>query len=139
MLSNYRLESPQTHLQLRNNCICFVFKFLWPLFANIVDKQHDAKGQFFVSSSNKIVDKFPSVTGKVRTIVYPVDTDLFHPRRTIQEKNSDSYILFTGRINDPRKNVGMLFKAFARVLTELSDVRLVLTGDEPNDYLLESA
>jgi len=33
----------------------------------------------------------------------------------------------------------MLFRAFARVLAELPDVRLVLTGDDPNDYLLESA
>ena len=95
-----------------------------------------ANGEYI---TNKIVNKFPSVAEKIRTIVYPVDTDLFHPRRTNQEQDSDSYILFTGRINDPRKNVSMLFKAFARVLTELSDVRLVLTGDEPNDYLLESA
>jgi len=95
-----------------------------------------ANGEYI---AKKIVDKFPAVTGKIRTIVYPVDTGLFRPGRTIQEHNSDSYLLFTGRINDPRKNISMLFKAFARVLTELPDVRLVLTGDDPNDYLLESA
>ena len=28
------------------------------IFGNIVDKQHDARGQFFATSSNKVVDKF---------------------------------------------------------------------------------
>jgi glycosyltransferase involved in cell wall biosynthesis len=95
-----------------------------------------ANGEYI---AKKIVDKFPAVAGKIRTIVYPVDTDLFRPGCTTQEHNSDSYLLFTGRINDPRKNISMLFRAFARVLAELPDVRLVLTGDDPNDYLLESA
>ena len=95
-----------------------------------------ANGEYI---AKKIVDKFPAVAGKIRTIVYPVDTDLFRPGCTKQEHNSDSYLLFTGRINDPRKNISMLFRAFARVLAELPDVRLVLTGDDPNDYLLESA
>ena len=34
------------------------------LFADIVDKYHDAKGQFFATSSNKIVDKFYVAAGK---------------------------------------------------------------------------
>lgn len=90
--------------------------------------------------AEKIVDRFPSVAGKVRIVVYPVDTDLFRPKRAYkQQVKTDSYLLFTGRINDPRKNLPMLFKAFARVLAELPDVRLVLTGDEPEDYLLKDA
>jgi glycosyltransferase involved in cell wall biosynthesis len=54
-----------------------------------------------------------------------VDTSLFRPGK----KGSDGYILSVARFSDPRKNVGVLFRAYAFVRRELPDTpRLVLAG-----------
>ena len=83
--------------------------------------------------AEKISENFPAVKDRVRIAIYPVDTDVFCP--SVQEyskPDSHRYLLFTGRINDPRKNMGMLFKAFALVLQRRPDLRLILTGDRPD-------
>jgi glycosyltransferase involved in cell wall biosynthesis len=54
-----------------------------------------------------------------------VDTSLFHP----DEYQSESYILSVGRLNDPRKNVGMLYRAYASLRSRFPAApALVLAG-----------
>jgi glycosyltransferase involved in cell wall biosynthesis len=57
-----------------------------------------------------------------------VDAGLFHPldRRSLAD---DPYVLCVGRLDDPRKNVGLLLEAFACMPEELrARARLVLAG-----------
>lgn len=57
-----------------------------------------------------------------------VDDTLFHPLER-RDLGSDAYILCVGRLDDPRKNIGLLVEAYARLPDELrSRVRLVLAG-----------
>jgi len=57
-----------------------------------------------------------------------VDAELFrplHPRKPMQ----DPYILCVARLDDPRKNIGLLLEAFARLpQLQRAEVKLVLAG-----------
>lgn len=57
-----------------------------------------------------------------------VDGELFHPLPQ-RDLTPDLYILCVGRLDDPRKNVGLLLEAYARISPALRErVRLVLAG-----------
>ncbi len=77
----------------------------------------------------------PSAASRVRVLIYPVDTDTFKPDPDARLANAQPFLLFTARINDPRKNVGLLFRAFARVRAHYQHLRLVLTGDPPEAHV----
>lgn len=65
--------------------------------------------------------------GRAEVLFAPpgIDTDFFRPgdRRALPPT-----ILSVGRLSDPRKNVRLLFEAYARVVARGSDARLVLAG-----------
>lgn len=57
-----------------------------------------------------------------------VDDTLFRPLAS-RDLNGDPYILCVGRLDDPRKNIGLLVEAYARLPEELRNrTRLVLAG-----------
>lgn len=57
-----------------------------------------------------------------------VDTELFRPADG-RELGRDPYILCVARLNDPRKNIGLLLEAYAQLpATVRGKVRLVLAG-----------
>lgn len=70
-----------------------------------------------------------------RVVLAPpgVNTDLFRPLKGPVARGSDAgYVLSVGRLGDPRKNVDLLFEAFARLRSECSaPPRLVLVGKSP--------
>ena len=83
-------------------------------------------------TAGRVRQEYPEVASKVRAVIYPVDTDLFRPDPA--PRNAEApYLLMTARINDIRKNVGMLFSAYARVRCKRPDVRLVISGDLPDE------
>jgi glycosyltransferase involved in cell wall biosynthesis len=56
-----------------------------------------------------------------------VDTGLFYP--LVERQNLDSqYILCVGRLDDPRKNIGLLLTAFSQLPASLAHVQLVTAG-----------
>ena len=58
-----------------------------------------------------------------------VDASLFRPCAADEAAASAPYVLCVGRLTDPRKNIGMLLEAFARVAAALpGPVDLVLAG-----------
>ena len=59
-----------------------------------------------------------------------IDTQLFCPSPA-QRKESDPYILCVGRLDDPRKNIGLLLDAFILFPRSLSHVRLITAGAAP--------
>lgn len=82
-------------------------------------------------AANSVRQAYPHVADRLRTLTYPVDTALFRPDPDARRRGRSRYLLFTGRINDPRKNVGMLIRAFARVRSARPDLSLVLAGEPP--------
>lgn len=57
-----------------------------------------------------------------------VDAERFHPALQ-RDLRTDPYILCVGRLDDPRKNIGLLLDAYWNLPSDLkSSVRLVLTG-----------
>jgi glycosyltransferase involved in cell wall biosynthesis len=68
---------------------------------------------------------------KLIYLPYPVDLALQQPGTAVIKGR---YILFVGRVDDPRKNVTMLINAFAAM--HVSDVRLVLAGRFREDGLV---
>lgn len=79
-------------------------------------------------TTTQIAARWPDIRGKLRTVAYPIDTDRFRPG----EKSGDApYVLLIARIRDPRKNTGLLLRAFARVRAEFPRLRLIVAGDQP--------
>lgn len=82
---------------------------------------------------------FPAIAPRVRTLLCPVDTNVFRPAFPPPLLGEGPgvggvmglYLLLTARIRDPRKNVDLLLRAFARVRAARPDVGLVITGDDP--------
>ena len=75
--------------------------------------------------------QYPQVADKVQVMIYPVDTETFRPDPAVRAAVRRPYLLFTARINDPRKNVGLLLEALARLRGARPDLELVLTGNYP--------
>jgi glycosyltransferase involved in cell wall biosynthesis len=80
------------------------------------------------NTTAQIADRWPHIQSKLSTVLYPVNTDHFHPGAG---PSDPPYLLLTARIRDPRKNVHLLLRAFARVRSEFSRLRLVIVGDHP--------
>lgn len=59
-----------------------------------------------------------------------VDGRLFHPL-TEREITDPPYILCVGRLDDPRKNIGLLLDAFHQLPANLAPVHLVTAGSAP--------
>lgn len=64
---------------------------------------------------------------KVSVVPYPVDTDFFCPE---DPEHRECNIIFTGRLNDPRKNIDFLIQAFAKIKTARPESQLILIGEE---------
>jgi glycosyltransferase involved in cell wall biosynthesis len=78
----------------------------------------------------------PGARDRLRTVLYPVDTDRFRP---VERAAKPPGLLLTARIRDPRKNPGLLLHAFARLRASHPDLRLVIAGDEPPDEIRDLA
>jgi len=82
-------------------------------------------------AADSVRQAYPHVADRLQVLTYPVDPALFRPDPNARRRASSPYLLFTGRINDPRKNVGMLIRAFVRVRAARPDMNLVLAGEAP--------
>lgn len=77
-------------------------------------------------TARNIVQKWPEAANRLHTIYYPVDTDRFTPGTTAEKA---PFILLVARIRDPRKNVNLLLRAFAKA--QINTMTLIIVGDEP--------
>ncbi len=74
----------------------------------------------------------------VETVLFPIDTTRYRPNPAVRASSPyGEYLLLAARINDPRKNVGLLLEAFAQVHTQLPGLRLMLVGEEPGPLLID--
>lgn len=89
-------------------------------------------------TARRLAEEWPELADKLHTVFIPVDVNRLAQRRNAATAAESPYILTTGRIIDPRKNMGMLFRAFARLRGEFPLLRLKLAGMDPNDYVLDA-
>lgn len=82
-------------------------------------------------TKRQVLEQTDLSEGEVKVIPFPVDTKEYTPSATTQELE----ILFVGRLNDPRKNVTNLLRAFAHVLQTFPQATLTLVGAEPSEEL----
>ena len=79
--------------------------------------------------------------GRVSVLPIPVDTERFAPLPDDEweRRLAQPVVIFVGRASDPRKNVGLLLAAFARLRGRVPGVRLRLVGEPPSARLLAGA
>jgi glycosyltransferase involved in cell wall biosynthesis len=87
-------------------------------------------------TANRVTRTIPAVSSRVRDVIVPIDTDYFQPDEQIRATPPyGEYLLFTARLNDPRKNVALLLQVFAALRAEFPALKLVLTGEAPDESL----
>jgi glycosyltransferase involved in cell wall biosynthesis len=69
---------------------------------------------------------------RVRVMRIPVDTQRFAPLDDDEWLREPARLVFTGRADDPRKNLPLLLDAFARLRERVPEVRLTLIGEPPS-------
>jgi len=79
---------------------------------------------------------YPAVADRLRVVTAPIDTTRFRPDAEARRSTPGPFLLFAGRVNDPRKNVRLLLQALARARRRRPDLALVLTGEPPDRRLL---
>jgi glycosyltransferase involved in cell wall biosynthesis len=70
----------------------------------------------------------------VRVVPIPIDTERFAPVADDQWKHrlEEPQLVFVGRANDPRKNIGLLLEGFTLLRKELPKATLTLVGSPPS-------
>jgi D-inositol-3-phosphate glycosyltransferase len=81
----------------------------------------------------RILEFAPEVADRLDVALVPVDVARFAPA---DRQPRGQYLLAVGRINDPRKNTGLLLEAFALVREQHPGLTLILAGDTPGEALL---
>jgi len=84
-------------------------------------------------TANMIANWYKIDRQSVHVLPCPIDTEWFSPPPDSSELSNDKIIISVSRLNDPRKNIAMLVKAFSRVRKEIPDAKLILLGDKPNE------
>lgn len=101
-----------------------------------------ASGLFTLSEYTKrrLVERTGIPADRFEVLRYPVDLRRFSPIGDRFDAVQDRFVLAVGRVDDERKNVGALIRAFARVAARHPRVRLVLAGEiEPESAVRKLA
>ncbi len=95
---------------------------------------HGAERVFSVSeyTAKQLRNEIGLSDTQVEVTPYLVDTNLFSPNGEAVDLGCD-YIIFCGRSDDRRKNVRLLFEAFALVRKHHPGLKLVITGPRSRD------
>jgi len=88
-------------------------------------------------TADKLAVQLGIARDKIEVVPFAVDTERFRPWRSPESPVGDRYVLMVGRINDPRKNTGLLLRAFSTVQESGIATKLVLVGRRPLDGSLE--
>lgn len=86
-------------------------------------------------TARRIKESFPDLADRIQVVMVPGKKP---PAGDLQASCliDSPFLLHVSRINDPRKNVPLLLRAFALISPEYSECRLVLAGDNPHPDLL---
>lgn len=75
--------------------------------------------------------------GRVGVLPIPIDTEHFAPLADSEWARCPPRLVFVGRADDPRKNLGLLLDAFRLARLTMPDLELRLVGQPPSDSLPE--
>jgi glycosyltransferase involved in cell wall biosynthesis len=81
-------------------------------------------------TKNKIIDKYKIKESTINIVPFPIEIQDFYPIEYSKRKNN--YLLFTGRIDDERKNIPLLLSVFSKIRLKFPDLKLKLIGGKPN-------
>jgi glycosyltransferase involved in cell wall biosynthesis len=95
-----------------------------------------ANGEHAVAAIRR---EHPEIGDRLRLVTAPIDTARFRPDPEARRAEATPYLLFAGRVNDPRKHVSLLLEALAIARRRRPDLALVLTGEPPDPGLLARA
>ena len=92
-----------------------------------------------MATASRLREYYPNAASNLHIIGVPIDTETFRPPQRHQDNLTNAtvapYVLFTGRLNDPRKNIDMLLRAFQLVISSCPEAELVLIGARPSPEL----
>ncbi|NDJ51534.1 MAG: glycosyltransferase family 4 protein, partial [Chloroflexi bacterium] len=87
-------------------------------------------------TAERIQTLLPEAADRIETVLYPIDLEAFKPDDVARQQSPyGRYLFLAARINDPRKNVGMLLDAFRLIHEQQPDLKLVMSGELPNHSL----
>jgi glycosyltransferase involved in cell wall biosynthesis len=78
----------------------------------------------------------PWIGDRLRVVTAPIDTARFRPAPDARDGAAAPYLLFAGRVNDPRKHVDLLLRALVALRSRRPELALVLAGEPPDRRLL---
>jgi len=113
--------------------------FHWKILASIERLVYQKATKIFALSdytATKIKEIDQGLSYKIDILNFPIDTLKFRP---FENKKANNTLIFTGRINDPRKNVILLLHILKKLREKIPDIKLVLVGDNPNILVRETA
>jgi len=77
-------------------------------------------------TKSKIISHHSIPNFKIEVAHFPIDTKLFSP--VSFNKRVNNYLIFTGRVEDERKNIPLLLKVFSRIRRNYPKLKLKLIG-----------
>lgn len=88
------------------------------------------------ATSRRLREIAPRAAKRIETMLFPIDTTRFKAEPEARQTTPyGDYLLFTARINDPRKNTAMLLRAFAKARETCPRLNLVLAGEDPDAHI----
>ena len=108
-----------------------------PTIRAIEQRVLDRASQLYAMSPASVVQVAAAArrpSSEIGLLPIPVDVDLFTPeddQQWLERATLAPVIGFVGRANDPRKNIGLLLRAFALVREQVPTARLLLVGTPP--------
>lgn len=85
-------------------------------------------------TADQVVKRYDVPHDSIYFVPFPIDTEQFRPN---DGYNFSKDVIFVGRVNDPRKRVDNLVKAFSQVIEGHPDAVLHLVGDHPNGKITD--
>jgi glycosyltransferase involved in cell wall biosynthesis len=80
-------------------------------------------------TARRLSETVPETAERIRTIYIPVDCASFTPRYELKERNPiGDYIIVAARIDDRRKNIPLVIRAFETVKQRHPGLKLVIVG-----------
>jgi len=83
-----------------------------------------------------LIDRFGVAPERARTILTPIDTEVFRPRVFHPGGRGRRRVVFVGRLDDSVKRVSVLIQAFAEIAPDHPDAELVVAGNGEDEARL---
>ena len=108
---------------------------LWSKLEKLEGQVYKGAEKIFALSdytADKIARTFGLGSDQIEVLNPPIEFELFSYSPLPE---GDPRIIYTGRLDDPRKNIKFLLESFKLVLNSIPTAKLILVGDNPNNSI----